>query len=84
MEAMNLPSHMNSLADFYFGFLKGLNANSKLELIVKLSESLKKSDESPQISLESLFGSYNTDESADEIIAQIRDSRVFNRDIEAL
>ncbi|HEX5155565.1 MAG TPA: hypothetical protein VFW07_29185 [Parafilimonas sp.] len=72
------------LADYYFGFLKNLNPNSKLDLISKLSQSLKSKDENSDTSLQSLFGAYKSEETADEMIAKIRNSRVFNRNIEPL
>ena len=81
---MNLSSQHISLADYYFGFLKNLNPDSKLDLISKLSQSLKKSDETPQVSLQSLFGAYKSEETADEIIEQLRASRVSNRNIKTL
>lgn len=72
-----------SYAEYYFGVLKNLNANSKLDLISKLSQSLK-SDKSDCVSLESLFGAYESQETADEIITEIRSSRISNRHIEQL
>ena len=81
---MNSSSQHISLADYYFGFLKNLNSDSKLDLISKLSQSLKESQPVPATSLESLFGAYKSDETAEEIIAEIRASRVFNRNIETL
>ena len=81
---MNLSSQHISLADYYFGFLKNLNPDSKLDLISKLSQSLRKGDETPEVSLQSLFGAYQSEETADEIIEQLRASRVFNRNIETL
>jgi hypothetical protein len=79
----SLPQNI-SIADYYFGFLKNLNANSKLDLISQLSQSLKESDKSQEASLQSLFGAYKSDETAEEIIAEIRASRVFNRNTETL
>ena len=81
---MNASSQNINLADYYFGFLKNLNPNSKLDLISKLSQSLKNKNEITDISLQSLFGAYKSDETADEIIAEIRNSRVFKRNNEAL
>ena len=72
-----------SYAEYYFGVLKNLNADSKLDLISQLSQSLK-SDKTETTSLESLFGAYKSDETADEIIAELRSSRVSNRNIEPL
>ncbi len=81
---MNLSTQPTSVADFYFGFLKNLHPDSKLDLISRLSQSIKTSDLSSEVSLQSLFGAYQSDETADEIIGQLRASRVFNRNPEAL
>ena len=42
---MNPAIQNSSLADYYFGILKDLNVNSKLDLISKLSQSLKQERE---------------------------------------
>jgi hypothetical protein len=81
---MNTSAQHISLAEYYFGFLENLNADSKLDLISKLSQSLKKDETSQEPSLQSLFGAYKSDETAEEIIAEIRASRIFNRNIELL
>jgi hypothetical protein len=81
---MNSSTRHISLAEYYFGLLENLNPDSKLDLISKLSQSLKKEDLVPETSLQSLFGAYKSDETADEIIAEIRKSRVSNRNIEPL
>ena len=73
-----------SNADYYFDFLKTLNADSKLDLISKLSLSLIEGENSSNKSLQSLFGAYKTNETAEEIIATLKSSRVFNRNIEQL
>jgi hypothetical protein len=73
-----------SIADYYFGVLKNLNSNSKLDLISKLSQSLKESERTEETTLQSLFGAYKSDETAEEIIAEIRASRVFKRNTELL
>jgi hypothetical protein len=64
--------------------LKNLNADSKLELILRLSQSLKKNHEKEGIPLQSLFGAYNSEETAEEIISAISASSVSNRNIEQL
>ena len=81
---MNLSSQNISLADYYFSFLKNLNQESKLDLISKLSQSLKASENKEDTSLQSLFGAYKSDETAEEIIAELRASRIFNRKTESL
>ena len=81
---MNLSSQNISLADYYFSFLKNLNQESKLDLISKLSQSLKASENKEDTSLQSLFGAYESDETAEEIITELRASRIFNRKTESL
>ncbi|MCY7420465.1 MAG: hypothetical protein LH478_01845 [Chitinophagaceae bacterium] len=81
---MNVSDQNISLADYYFGFLKNLNSESKLDLISKLSQSLKQHDKPDEISLQSLFGAYKSEETAEEIISAIRESRVSNRNREQL
>ena len=81
---MNPSSQPIDLADYYFEFLKNLNPNSKLDLIAKLSQSLKNKDENKDNSLQSLFGAYQLEETAEEMIAGIRKARVSNRNIEPL
>lgn len=81
---MDLSTTGPSVADYYFDFLKNLNSDSKLDLISKLSQSIKEKKLSPERTLRSLFGAYQSDETADEIIAELRASRVFNRKTEAL
>lgn len=75
-------SKYDTLAEYYFAFLKNLNADSKLDLISKLSQSLKETETSTQMSLDSLFGAYKSGDTADEIIAHINASRIPNNHIE--
>lgn len=72
---MNSSTQHINLADYYFSFLKNLNANSKHDLISKLSQSLKDKDSVSGTSLQSLFGAYKSEETAEEIIAELRLSR---------
>ena len=81
---MNTASKNMNVADYYFSFLKNLTHDSKLDLIAKLSESLKMSENKENISLQSLFGAYKSEEAAEEIIAELRASRNFNRKTESL
>lgn len=81
---MNTTATDINIADYYFGFLKNLKHDSKLDLITKLSQSLKNSEKKDSVSLQSLFGAYKSEETAEEIIAEIRASRTFNRKTETL
>jgi len=73
-----------STADFYYGLLNNLNADSKLELISRLSESLITKKKTKEITLDSLFGAFKSKKSAEEIISEIRAERTFRRKIEPL
>ncbi len=78
---MNTETQNINIADYYFGFLKNLKHDSKLDLISRLSESLKTSEKKEDISLQSLFGAYKSNETAEEIIAELRASRTSNHNI---
>ena len=81
---MNTSNQNINVVDYYYGFLKNLKHDSKLDLISKLSESLKSTEKTEETSLQSLFGAYKSEETAEEIITSIRASRIFNRNTEAL
>lgn len=73
------------IADNYWGMIKNLSTDVRLELISRISNSLK-SDISVEKtdSWKLLFGAFESSQSADEIIEDIRKSRYTNREIEAL
>ena len=68
-----------NLIETYFGLLKNLSADSKLELIAKLSNSMKTTKRTKNDSLKSLYGAFISKQSADEIINDIKQARTFNR-----
>ena len=73
------------LLDNYFSFLKNLSSDHKLELIARLSKSMKTSKKTKkEVSLSSLYGSWESDQSADEIIAELKSARNFNIEREIL
>ncbi|WP_250161289.1 hypothetical protein [Algoriphagus algorifonticola] len=69
----NLTLNNKSL-EKYFGMLRGLDNLSKKKLIIKLTESLEIKEE--KVDLRSLFGAWEDDKDSDEIIKEIRESRV--------
>lgn len=68
-----------NLVDSYLGLLNNLSTESKLELIAKLSESLKGSQQPTDKSVKDLYGAFISEKSAEEIIAELKASRNFNR-----
>ncbi len=73
------------LVDNYFSLLKNLSPDNKLELIARLSTSLQSSKKAKkEISLSSLYGSWVSEQSADELISELKNARSFNRNREGL
>jgi len=68
----------------YLGLLKNLSPSSKLDLISKLTQSVKSDITSQKNNLKKAFGAWDQEESADELVNTIRDSRLFNRKTEEL
>jgi len=62
--------------------LKNLSTNNKLELISKLTQSLKSNMDKGKSNFYKAYGAWDSNESADELISSIRSSRTFNRNIE--
>lgn len=74
-----------NLVDSYFALLKSLSPNNKLELIARLSNSLKTSKTSKSDnSLKALFGSWKSDQSADQLIEELMQARKSTRKIDEL
>ena len=68
-----------NLIDNYLGLLKNLSPDSKRELISRLSDSLKGSKKPADKPLGDLFGAFISNQSADEIMIDLKASRNFNR-----
>ncbi len=65
----------SKILDKYFGFLFNLDNNSKKHLIIRLTESIE-TEKKENIDLKMLYGAWIDDKDSDEIIKEIRDSRV--------
>lgn len=70
----------NNTIDKYFGFLTKLDNRSKEKLIVKLKKSMETKEEA-DFNLLSLYGAWEDSRSSDEIINDIRKSRVEKNDL---
>jgi len=64
----------NKTLEKYFGMLRDLDNLSKKKLIIKLTESLETKEE--KVDLKTLFGAWEDNKDSDEIIKEIRESRV--------
>jgi hypothetical protein len=69
----------NTTIDKYFEFLKRLDNGSKKKLIIKLTESIEEK-EKKTVSLKDLSGAWEDSRDSDEIIKEIRNSRVDKQD----
>lgn len=72
------------ILDSYMAFLETLSPGAKLDLISRLTQSLKSESKPKENLFKSSFGAWSGTESADQIVKGIRDSRSFNRQIEGL
>jgi hypothetical protein len=68
----------------YFGLMKNLSPDIKLDIIGKLTKTIKDDLTGKNTSLKNSFGAWQSENSAEEIIKELRESRNFNRHIEAL
>jgi hypothetical protein len=67
------------IIDSYFSLLKSLSPNNKLELIAKLSNSMKTTKMVKDNSWKSLFGALKLDQSADDFVDELKADRKFSR-----
>jgi len=67
----------------YYGLLHSLSKENKLKLIAKLSNSMIEEVVEDETLIDRFFGAFKSDKSAEDIIQEIRESRTFNRTIEA-
>lgn len=73
------------LVDSYYMMLKGLSQNNKLELIARLSESMKTVKKNKvDMSWEDLFGAWELDQPTDEFLEDLKQSRNFSRNREEI
>ena len=72
-----------TIIDGYVELLKNLSPSNKLDLISKLTASVKSDLTTKKTSFNKAFGAFESSKSAEEIIDEIRSSRVFNRQIES-
>lgn len=76
---MNTADINTALIDSYFSLLKSLSPNNKLELIARLSKSMKTTKKTKDNSWKSLFGALVLDQSADEFVEELKKDRKFIR-----
>lgn len=73
-----------TLIEGYLRLLDNLSPGTKLDLISKLTLSVKTETSDRKNTFYKSFGAWESKQTADQIIADIRKSRTFNRQIEQL
>lgn len=68
-----------NIIENYLGLFESLSAMSKLELIEKLTKSLKAETKSKENNFYESFGAFSTEKTSDEINAEIKASRSFRK-----
>ncbi|MEX2230578.1 MAG: hypothetical protein WD824_00350 [Cyclobacteriaceae bacterium] len=76
---MRTPDFKFNLIDSYLGLLKSLCPENKVELISRLSNSLKGSKKPTGKSISDLYGAFISKKSADEILSDLKASRNFKQ-----
>ena len=71
-----------SVVDGYFGLINTLSNANRNALIDKLVYSEVEKQSEPYANLKESFGAWESDQTADEMIADIRNSRLFTREID--
>ena len=66
-----------NIIENYFGLFESLNSMSKLELIEKLTKSLKAETKSRENNFYKSFGAFSSKKTSDEINSEIKASRKF-------
>jgi hypothetical protein len=81
---MNSADTDMKLIDGYMKLLGNLSLGNKLELISQLTLSAKTDISDKPTAFFKAFGAWDSAQTAEQVIAGIRDSRMFNRQTEML
>lgn len=73
-----------SILDSYWGLIKTLHTSWKLDLIERLTQSIRQNLQQTPNTMKQAFGAWESEQSADEMIEELRNSRHTNRQIESL
>ena len=71
------------IIDGYVALLYNLSTSTKLDIIAKLTDSLKVDGRDKKSSFKKSFGAFDSNKTAEEINADIRASRISTREIES-
>ncbi len=83
LDTMRTAEINTTIVDGYVGLLDNLSTNNKLDLTSKLTASVKTDLTNKKSSFKKAFGAFDSKKTAEEIIEEIRNSRVSTRQIES-
>ena len=66
-----------SLLDTYLQWINKLSVDIRLQLIARISESIRKENKDREARFYASFGQLETEQTADELIEEIRSTRYF-------
>jgi len=72
------------MVDNYYYFIRTLSPQMQLELVERISHSLRENIAQKGKTLKHLYGAWKGYETAEELATEIRKARKFNRKIESL
>ncbi|QTE21706.1 hypothetical protein [Polaribacter cellanae] len=73
----------NKILEKYFGYLKNLDNNAKKNLIIKLTKSIEIKSKK-EFDVKSIFGAWEDERTSDEIIGEIKSSRIEKQNTASL
>lgn len=79
---MNTADTNTKLIDSYLSLLQNMSAQNKLDLISKLSRSVKTDMDQQKPDFYKSFGGWDKNESAEELIGTIRGTRMLTRKVD--
>ncbi|MDR2579750.1 MAG: hypothetical protein LBC85_01995 [Fibromonadaceae bacterium] len=85
MIASNLKTTKPMLADTYFDFLKYLKREQKIQVVYELVKDIADSQIEQENSLclvDKFCGAWKSEKDVQEIASEIREARLFNREVE--
>jgi hypothetical protein len=80
---MNASVVNPTIIEGYLRLLSNLSPSYKLDLIARLSASIKSDLSERPSHFQRSFGAFVSDQSAEEIMEEMRSNRTFNREIES-
>ena len=86
MLSNNLRTAEPLLTSAYFDFLKYLKREQKIQVVYELVREIADNSGEQEVSacsVDKFCGAWKSEKDAEEIVAEIRSSRFFNREIEA-